>query len=763
MPINKSGLLALKDAGSNLSERTLSFTLYKSSRTMAVQVYHRSSPPGTSATAYIYRGISGSLQGYTDHIVSSSSSYLDADMSITKTLGNTNVGQTSNTYGYNTYTGYPDGHMFDTGNSGHKHWSANKVVPSETSYNGPIAPGIYISGSNSGYGSISNMSSPSGESGSFGGGGTPGSGGYYPPIFTYLGTSYSITQLLWFKNTQITGPFDSFAPYGGSSLTSSDNGNFLILAMKKYTPAGTSFDSGFNPQLFPKTFSIGSNDFEFDDATFDFKSPGYVTFIWKLTTAQANTLNGLSGAITVEMSNPSRKNGIYEEFQGSITGSNIKLSDYYKGGNNVLNYSPVGGTIPTSGEIKFSDFYDTKKHSYYDLVSMDLTSATTDYQFHAYDSFIRDGGSIYSATASTNLIVSCELTDNGVVVRIGKGSGATLYVWESGSPGLNIGSGATRTIGGTASDAQDETDNIISNVPTTSTAVFPATKDSVRSIKLKWTVHNSTLVNSSDLTYSTSLGIGNYISATRSGYNNVYRDRWDLNYEGYPNGIAASFTMAAQAYSSGEVENNRADIDFELWVSGDKGWNMSGAATKIAEFSGRIQAYAEKLSSGGGGGGGGSCFPAGALVTMSDGTKKPIETIQVGDMVKPHSEDNWDDGANEVLDFIEIESEERLIFTINAPGVSLEVTQGHPILTTDGWKAIDIKKAREIHPEMEINKLKVGNTLRLILLDEETGKYGPSEQVIESIIEDARDIPVYNLNVTGNDTYIVNDVAVHNK
>ena len=403
MPINKSGLIALKDAGSNLGERTLSFTLYKSSRTMAVQIYHRSSPPGTSATAYIYRGISGSLQGYTDHIVETSSSYLDEDMSISKTLNNTNVGQTSNTYGYNTYTGYPDGHMFDTGNAGHKHWSQNQVVPSETSYNGPIAPGIYISGSNSGFGQVSNMTSPSGESGSFGGGGVVGSSTYYPPIFTYLGSMYSITQLLWFKNTQITGPFDSFAPYGGSSLTSSDNGNFLILAMKKYSSGyGNNNDTGFNRQLFPKTFTIGGNDFEFDDGTFDFKSTGYITFIWKLTTTQANALNSLSGAIFCTMSNPDRKNGIYEEFQGSITGNNIKLSDYYSGGNNVLNYSPVGGSVPTSGEIKFSDFYDTKRHRYYDLVSMDLTSATTDYQFHAYDSFIRDAGSIYSATISTS-------------------------------------------------------------------------------------------------------------------------------------------------------------------------------------------------------------------------------------------------------------------------------------------------------------------------------------------------------------------------
>lgn len=767
MTIRKSGApVALKNAGGDTDEKTLTFTLGKSSRTMAVQVYHRSSPPVGSASANLYRGISGSLQGYTDHIVSSSSSFLDADMSISKTLGNTNVGQTTSTYGYNAYIGYPEGGMFDTGTGGHSHWTPNPVIPAETSYNGPIAPGVYISGSNIGFGAISNMTSPSGESGSYGGGGTPGTGAYFPPIFTYLGTSYSICQLLWFKNTQVSGPFDVFAPYGGSSLTTSDNGNFLLLAMKKYTGgSGNTNDTGFNIQLFPKTFSVGGNSFEFDDATLDYTSTGFITFIWKLSNTQINALNALSGGISCYMSNPDRRNGIHEEFGPSSDLNNIKLSNYYKGGNNVINYTPVGGSMPTSGQIKISDFYDSKKHYYFDQVPMDLTSSTTDYQFHAYDSFIRSGDSVYSAIALTQLQVTCQLSNGGVTVRISKGNGQTLYVWESGAPGLNIGSGATRTISGTLSDSAtlNNTANVISNTP--SNTSYSATPDSVRNIKLKYNVHNSTVVNSSDFDTGNGLSVGSYF-INAAYYNNADRwfDRWDYNYRNASAGIGVTFTMDAQAYSSGVVENNSCDIDFELWVSGDKGWENAGATTKIAEFRGRIQAYAEKLSSGGGGGGGsGGCFPAGALVTMSDGTKKRIETIEVGDMVKPHSEDNWDDGANEVLDFIEIESEERLIFTINAPGVSLEVTQGHPILTTDGWKAIDIHKAREIHPEMEINKLKVGNKLCLILLDEETGKYGPSEQVIESIIEDARDIPVYNLNVTGNDTYIVNDVAVHNK
>lgn len=767
MPIVKSGPIGLGNPAGTLDDEVMTMSLSKGTRTMSVQVYHRVTPPyGGQMTATRYRGMSGSLQGYTDHILQSYSSYLDKKLSITKTLYSTSVGEVSTTYGWNESNGYPANTFFDTSAGGHIHFSSNtaQVIPGESTYNGPITPGVYISGSGTGFGTTSNISSPGGH-GQAGGGGVIGSGTYFPPIFTYQNVSYSITQLLWFKNTQQTGPFDGSIPYSGSSLlsaTNPDRGNFLVLSLKKYS--GTAY--GFGKQMFPKTLQIGSNFFNFADATMDFDDTTFCTFVWPLTSTQADALAALTGSITVKMTNPDRKNGIYEEFGGGTnTGTNIKLSDYYKGGTEVINSSAVGGTMPASGQIKLSDFYNSTEMKYFDQLNMNLTTTGSDYQFHAYDSFVRAADSIYSALANSDLGVGCRLTSTGVEIRISRGSATTLYVWEPGdTPGLGIGSNATRSIGGSINDdtSSTATANLISSNPT---SVYPATLDSVKYIKLKWTVHNSTVLDQSDFTIpGGQLYSGGHINAGYLAQGDVWKNRYDLDHKNGQDGIGITFNMDAQAYSNGVIEDNRCDIDFELWVQGNQGWDHQGSATKIAEFSGRVQAYAEKPPAvGGGGSGSGSCFPAGALVTMSDGSKKPIETIQVGDMVKPHSEYNWDEGANEVLDFIERESEERLIFTINAPGVSLEVTQGHPILTTDGWKAIDVYTAREIHPEMDISKLKVGHTLRLILLDEESGEYGPSEQIIESIIEDARDIPVYNLNVTGNDTYIVNDVAVHNK
>lgn len=57
----------------------------------------------------------------------------------------------------------------------------------------------------------------------------------------------------------------------------------------------------------------------------------------------------ISGTTTI-----TANNGIAEEFGGDDS-SNVKMSDYYKGGSFVS--SSVTASIPTSGQIKFSDFY----------------------------------------------------------------------------------------------------------------------------------------------------------------------------------------------------------------------------------------------------------------------------------------------------------------------------------------------------------------------------------------------------------------------
>ena len=87
MSIVKSGPIGLGNPAGTLDDEVMTMTLNKGTRTMSVQVYHRVTPPyGGQMTATRYRGISGSLQGYTDHIIDASSSYLDKKLSITNCI-----------------------------------------------------------------------------------------------------------------------------------------------------------------------------------------------------------------------------------------------------------------------------------------------------------------------------------------------------------------------------------------------------------------------------------------------------------------------------------------------------------------------------------------------------------------------------------------------------------------------------------------------------------------------------------------------------
>ena len=70
--------------------------------------------------------------------------------------------------------------------------------------------------------------------------------------------------------------------------------------------------------------------------------------------SSAYTIKVISGTTTV-----TANNGIAEEFGGDDS-SNVKMSDYYKNGGSAVPpfvSSSVTASIPTSGEIKFSDFY----------------------------------------------------------------------------------------------------------------------------------------------------------------------------------------------------------------------------------------------------------------------------------------------------------------------------------------------------------------------------------------------------------------------
>ena len=144
------------------------------------------------------------------------------------------------------------------------------------------------------------------------------------------------------------------------------------------------------------------------------------------------------------------------------------------------------------------------------------------------------------------------------------------------------------------------------------------------------------------------------------------------------------------------------------------------------------------------------------MVTLADGSIKTIETVVVGEELLGN-----EGSVNTVLELKHHESVPRDMHAITGPNVntSLKFAPMHPLLTTDGWKAIDPVGALELHPEMVITQLEIGDIL--IKYSHHTGvRY---EEPVQSIVSSYEDIPLYNFDVSGNDTYIVDDYVVHNK
>ena len=173
--------------------------------------------------------------------------------------------------------------------------------------------------------------------------------------------------------------------------------------------------------------------------------------------------------------------------------------------------------------------------------------------------------------------------------------------------------------------------------------------------------------------------------------------------------------------------------------------NASDNHTQLAG-SNFTSSYTASGSGGGGGGGGGTCFTGDMAVTMSDNSLKYISEIVVGDTVLSSTGD-----PAQVLDVWVNQPEVRTIYNINN---SLKVTASHPIKTTTGWAAIDAEAATAIHPELSITTLEVGQTL--------VGSNNNSVKV-ETLDSSVENIVVYNLNVSGDDTYYVQGILVHNK
>jgi hypothetical protein len=132
----------------------------------------------------------------------------------------------------------------------------------------------------------------------------------------------------------------------------------------------------------------------------------------------------------------------------------------------------------------------------------------------------------------------------------------------------------------------------------------------------------------------------------------------------------------------------------------------------------------------------GGCFLPGTEISLADGSTKPIESIEAGDLVLAWDEDSGSTKADAVRGVHQpIHAESYLIVNDR-----LRFTETHPVLLGEEW--------------VTAGELEVGDVL--------TAADG-SPVAIESIRTVEGPVTVYNFEVDPLGTYLANGIVVHNK
>ncbi len=164
-----------------------------------------------------------------------------------------------------------------------------------------------------------------------------------------------------------------------------------------------------------------------------------------------------------------------------------------------------------------------------------------------------------------------------------------------------------------------------------------------------------------------------------------------------------------------------------------------------------------------------SCFIAGTLVLMADGSEKPIERVVPGDLVMAPG-----GGANRVSAIETPLLGERLLYAFN--GGSPFVTAEHPFMTRGGWKAIDPEATALENSTLAVGRLSTGDGLAVAraggspVTDGGLALAVLAEPGIDYVVlVGLRAVPadpatlVFNLLLDGDHAYFANGYLVHNK
>lgn len=151
---------------------------------------------------------------------------------------------------------------------------------------------------------------------------------------------------------------------------------------------------------------------------------------------------------------------------------------------------------------------------------------------------------------------------------------------------------------------------------------------------------------------------------------------------------------------------------------------------------------------GGGDGDGSDCLAPESLVTMEDGTAKRLDAIKQGDRVKA------DNGViNTVKGVLTKEWDVLVMYGIN--NGELRFTIDHPVMTNNGWKAIDYSAnpdAQNIYGLSEVGTLKVGDRILTNSGEVEVKSIDPAPP--------ETNYTTYNLTLDGSRSFYANGILV---
>jgi hypothetical protein len=164
-----------------------------------------------------------------------------------------------------------------------------------------------------------------------------------------------------------------------------------------------------------------------------------------------------------------------------------------------------------------------------------------------------------------------------------------------------------------------------------------------------------------------------------------------------------------------------------------------------------------------------SCFVAGTLVLMADGTERPIETLRPGDAVLGRRGQ-----VNRVVASERTLLGRRRLYAFN--GRRPFVTAEHPFLTCEGWKALDPEATRRENEHLHVAALQLGDRIcrgaarrvavRGTVADSERSLlFIQSTTALEALagVEADPQTPLFNLLLDGDHSYVADGWIVHNK